>query len=116
MAEQPSPLTVLPSSHCSIVSTTVFPQTLMHWQELEQVFPPSVQSELTCSGASHCSLNSTIKLPQTASYEVQEAEQPSPLTVLPSSHSSPKSTKLLPQRGTKSLYSFVILKSDKDSA
>jgi hypothetical protein len=63
VAEQPSPLTVLPSSHISPVVITPSPQAGL------QGLP----------GTRHCHPDSTV---------LQLSEQPSPLTVLPSSQTS----------------------------
>ena len=102
--EQPSPLLVLPSSHCSPVSTMPLPQTapgVSFWQVEEQPSP------LLVLPSSHCSPVSRRPLPQTGVGSVsfwQVAEQPSPLFVLPSSHCSPVSVLPLPQTGPGGLF------------
>jgi hypothetical protein len=69
--EQPSPLIVLPSSHCSFPVTTPSPHKGAHGLAgTRQIHPGSV---------------------------MQVDEQPSPLVVLPSSHSSVPSSTPLPQ-------------------
>src|SRR2546426_416398 len=89
LAEQPSPDTVLPSSHCSPASTTPSPQRGSRWQVAEQPSPETVLP------SSHCSPGSRMWLPHTSSRQL--GEQPSPATVLPSSHCSPASSTPLPQ-------------------
>src|SRR5262245_25239850 len=88
--EQPSPDTVLPSSHCSPGSRMPSPQRGSCWQVAEQPSPDTVLP------SSHCSPGSRTPSPQRGS-RWQVAEQPSPETVFPSSHVSPKSTTPLPQ-------------------
>src|SRR5439155_1039421 len=92
LEEQPSPDTVLPSSHCSPGSTTPSPQRGSRWQVAEQPSPERVLP------SSHCSPGSRIPLPHTSNRQL--AEQPSPERVLPSSHCSPASSTLLPQSPT----------------
>src|SRR5881628_2080041 len=48
-AEQPSPDTVLPSSHCSPASTTPSPQRGSRWQVAEQPSPETVLPSSHCS-------------------------------------------------------------------
>ena len=88
-AEQPSPPAVLPSSHTSPASSSSLPQVISR-QMLEQ---PAAGL-----GGSHSSFasQSMIPLPQDSSLS-QPALQPSPSSQLPSSHTSPGSTKPLPQ-------------------
>ncbi len=78
MPEQPSPLLVLPSSHCSLPSITPSP----HLTTGQTHNWPGVQT-------------------QPAPLVLQSAEQPSPSFVLPSSHTSPSEgwTMPSPQRG-----------------
>src|SRR5690242_4688909 len=88
--EQPSPETVLPSSHCSPGSRTPSPHRGSCWQVDEHPSPEIVFP------SSHCSPGSTSPSPQRGSrWRVEE--QPPPETVLPSSHVSPTSTMPLPQ-------------------
>src|SRR6266571_7205536 len=82
---QPSPLAVLPSSHCSPGSSAPLPHTAR-------------QSSGQISGSSPCSHR---PLPQNCS-TWQVAEQPSPLVVLPSSHCSPGSSVPLPHTAAQS--------------
>src|SRR5689334_12575967 len=88
LAEQPSPLCVLPSSQVSPVSTLWLPHCGPPgsvWQVEEQPSPSSVLP------SSHCSPVSTLWLPHTGppGSVWQVEEQPSPSSVLPSSHCSP---------------------------
>src|SRR5262245_64134567 len=73
VAEQPSPLMVLPSSHVSPDSTTPFPQPCT-WHVGEHPSPFVVLP------SSHCSPRSRTPFPQTFAAHV--VEQPSPLTAL----------------------------------
>src|SRR6188474_2037253 len=82
-AEQPSFEVLLPSSHSSVPWSWPLPQTGLIVQVLLQ------ESPLTSLPSSHCSLVCVIASPQTSSWQV--AEQPSLLTVLPSSQPSPLS-------------------------
>src|SRR5581483_1038974 len=66
VAEQPSPLVVLPSSHVSPTSTIPFPHT-SNWQAAEQPSPPTVLP------SSHCSPLPTTPSPHVASAERQLA-------------------------------------------
>src|SRR5690242_20086014 len=94
----------LPSSHSSIalpwssLSMLPSPHPVPPWQS--SLHPPGLPP------SSHFSLTSLIPLPHT-SVDLQSAEQPSPLTVLPftlcsgpSSQTSPTSTMPLPQTST----------------
>src|SRR5262245_52184822 len=87
LLSQPSPLTLLPSSHCSPGSRCPLPQGIWHVEE-----QPSPFAVLP---SSHCSPGSTMPLPQPVN--LQLLSQPSPLTLLPSSHCSPGSMCPLPQ-------------------
>src|SRR5215813_3073646 len=60
VAEQPSQLVVLPSSHCSVPHTTPSPQPVTSVQALLQ------PSQLFVLPSSHSSPGSTMPLPQTA--------------------------------------------------
>src|SRR5438094_2708170 len=60
LAEQPSQLTVLPSSHCSVPHTMPSPQPVTSVQLLLQ------PSQLSVLPSSHSSPASTLPLPQTA--------------------------------------------------
>src|SRR5690242_4179058 len=94
---QPSPLTLLPSSHSSPGSTLPFPQSAL---EPSWVHADEHPSPLTLLPSSHSSPGSTLPLPQKGPPSfVHDAEHPSPLTLLPSSHSSPGSKWPLPQSG-----------------
>src|SRR5262245_8436848 len=96
--EQPSPSTVLPSSHCSLCRTSTMP--LPHagsWQVASQPSP------LMAFPSSHCSPTGWMPLPQAVA--VQLVSQPSPFTWLPSSHCSLPAFTPLPQRGTVQLLS-----------
>ena len=91
--EQPSPPSLLPSSQASPSSSTPSPQLapmnlqlLPHWGSVS-MFGGSQSSSVT---------QSTIPLPQVSS-DRQSLEQPSPSSQLPSSQTSPGSTKPLPQ-------------------
>src|SRR5262245_44730468 len=114
VAEQPSQLVVLPSSHCSVPHTTPSPQPVTSVQAFLQpsqlfVLPSShyprglpvplpksrwrwqVHSQPPGLGGSHCSPQavSTIPSPQRSPVSTMHvAEQPSQLVVLPSSHCS----------------------------
>src|SRR5258706_327543 len=88
---QPSVLTVLPSSHCSLASLMPSPQN----GSVQSLRQPSV---LTVLPSSHCSLASLMPSPQNGS--VQSLRQPSVLTVLPSSHCSLASLMPSPQNGS----------------
>src|SRR3989344_4399142 len=93
VAEQPSPLVVLLSSHCSTPPrTNPSPQTALR-QLLVQA------SVLLALPSSHCSPASVIPLPQNDIISIVHAEeQPSPFVRLPSSHCSTLvRTKLSPQ-------------------
>src|ERR687887_27709 len=89
VAEQPSQLVVLPSSHSSPASTTPLPH------------PGGVQLVSQCPGvplsapSSHCSAPHTMPSPQPLT-SLQSLLHVSQLSVLPSSHSSPASTMPLP--------------------
>src|SRR5690606_25762417 len=76
--EQPSPLVVLPSSHCSPGSTVPLPQRSSSSQVAEQPSP------LVVLPSSHCSPGSTVPLPHrlTAPHDgVDSADTPSLLCV-----------------------------------
>src|SRR5205823_5069460 len=89
LVSQPSPLTRLPSSHCSTPTlTTPSPQTL----SMQFVLQASLSFPLP---SSHCSPAVTMPLPQPVG--VQFESQPSPSIRLPSSHGSPISGTPLPQ-------------------
>src|SRR5258708_1393296 len=90
VAEQPSQLVVLPSSHSSAPHTTPSPQPVTTVQAFLQ------PSQLVVLPSSHCSAPQTTPSPQPVT-SVQALLQPSQLFVLPSSHSSPGSTIPLPQ-------------------
>src|SRR5438477_294946 len=90
-AEQPSPETVLLSSHASPTVPTTVP------------LPPGRHAMLsgsppTALPSSHCSpfAVSMMPLPQ-VSFDLQSAEQPSPDRLLPSSHASSGVATPLPQ-------------------
>src|SRR5262249_31289301 len=88
LAEQPSPGVVLPSSHCSLHSTSPLPQT-GSWQALSQ------QSLSILFWSSHCSTPAWTK-PSPHEAFVQLFRQLSLLSWLPSSHCSEHSTMPLP--------------------
>src|SRR5262245_3946007 len=88
LASQPSPLVVLPSSHCSFGSTEPSPQICSSTHVLEQPSP------LTVLPSSQASPTSTTWLPHCSNRHA--GEQPSPPTVLPSSHCSIPSVVPLP--------------------
>src|SRR5258706_11833218 len=75
---QPSPLALLPSSHCSTPSLVPLPQAVSITQVLLQPSP------LALLPSSHCSAASTRPSPHFSI--VQSERQPSPPTKLPSSH------------------------------
>src|SRR5579863_4888251 len=97
--EQPSPVTSLPSSHCSEPSTILSPQVVV-----VQVVgplqvsaaPPSAPPSEPPSAAPPSTTNGTVGVVHTQPSgceagllsSVQSEEQPSPSTVLPSSHCS----------------------------
>ena len=110
--EQPSPLALLPSSHCSPLRILPSPHLAMqalpttrHWYPVSTVLQSAEQpSPLAVLPSSHCSLPSRTPLPhvtaehlqrcpgvhwQPASILLQSDEQPSPSFWLPSSHTSP---------------------------
>src|SRR5438552_19172201 len=74
--EQPSQLTVLPSSHCSVPHTMPSPQPVTSVQLLLQ------PSQLSVLPSSHSSTASTLPLPQTALFGGRSIllKLPSPLT------------------------------------
>src|SRR5436190_325456 len=88
-ALQPSPDTVLLSSHCSAPSLTPLPHSDSKRQVLLQPSP------VMALPSSHCSLVCFTPSPHTST--TQLAEQPSLLTLLPSSQRSAPSRTPLPQ-------------------
>src|SRR5580693_8079799 len=114
---QPSPETVLPSSHCSCGNLRPSPQTAVQVPPLQDGSTVHV-GEHPSNGirlpSSHCSEPSLIPSPQTVAWQTDMGDdpvvaqakpgsilqvelQPSPETVLPSSHWSVPSTIPLPQ-------------------
>src|SRR4051812_5228696 len=83
LLSQPSPLTLLPSSHSSPASSMPLPQSMpgSFWQVDEQPSPSAVLP------SSHCSPASLVPSPHLGCgfSLVQVEEQPSPSAVLPSS-------------------------------
>src|SRR5690349_16615410 len=90
VAEQPSPDTLLPSSHSSPGSRTPSPQ---RGARVHVAVQPSPGVPFAAP-SSHSSLHSTSPFPHRSMWHV--GEQPSQPTVLPSSHSSPASSVPLP--------------------
>lgn len=93
-ALHPSPSTVLPSSHSSPVSTTPLPQLI--WQLVHPSLDELLEVEAEEFPLSHCSFT-LFFIPSPQNSIMQLAEQPSPLTRLPSSHYSPVLRVLSPQ-------------------
>ena len=85
---QPSQRVVLPSSHCSPGSVRPLPHIRTERQSGAQLGVPSQISPREVS---------TMRLPQ-VSLERQSERQPSPERLLPSSQTSPMSTRPSPQR------------------
>src|SRR5438034_8429187 len=90
VAEQPSPETVFPSSHSSLLFFWTIPSP--HTSFLHFCEQPS---PLLRFPSSHCSAPSRMPFPQGVA--AQAGEQESPSTVLPSSHCSNGSSAPFPQ-------------------
>lgn len=82
--EHPSPLALLPSSHCSPVTMSLSPQI-----GTQTVSPMLLHAQFHPGSSLHVEL------------------QPSPEAVLPSSHCSPRTISLSPQIGAQSVYPVV---------